>query len=213
VSERTELEYRVRVTGLEEATVQANAASRSAGQASTALQSVRTRGSSSLPVLMMSIRSLNATRLAVQQTTRAINELDPSAALYAFLNMIQVVGNLTALTRMLQDATGAASAAQAVLATLTGRWYLIPLAIAAGALVYSRVRSMEEGGPVRHTGVHYLHEGEYVVPTTQNIRGSTVQRIGPVFITFDREPREGLNRDRWLDHLGSHITSNIRRGG
>ena len=227
MTERVDLEYNVQVTGLEEAKVSANSAAESASQASAALNAAQVQGRSSLPTMIMAMRSANAARLAVSQTSRAITELNPTALMYGFLNMMQVVNNLTSLTRMLKDSTGAAASAQAVLAALTGNWWLIPVALAAGALVYSRVKSMQEGGEVSYTGLHYLHKGEYVLPRkqatslkpqarTENplIAHRTVsvnQHLGPVFITFEKQP-EPFERGEWLRDLGSHINEQLRRG-
>jgi len=207
MSDKLELEYEVSVTGLGEAAIAADSAARSADQASKAVTSAREESSNTLPMMIMSVRSLNATRLAVEQTSRAITELDPRAAMYGFLNMVQVVRNLSSLMVMLKNSTGAASAAQAILATLTGRWWIIPLALAAGAVVYSKIRSMQSGGPVQETGLYMLHRGEYVVPARH------VHTYGPIFISFQRQPREGLDLDEWLGRLGPRIVEHVRRGG
>jgi len=206
VSERVDLEYNVQVTGLGEAQASANSASESANQAAAALQNARAMSSGSLPTMLMTMRAVNATRLAITQTTRAITDLNPTALMYGFLNMIQVVRNLTQLTKMLRDSTGAAASAQAILAALTGNWWVIPLALAAGALVYSRIKSMQSGGPVTHTGLYLLHRGEHVVPAQQT-------RLGPIFVTFEKQPRSPLEVDRWLEELGPRLTERMRRGG
>lgn len=206
MSDRVDLEYNVQVTGLGEAQAAANSASESADQAAAALQNAQTMSSSSLPTMLMTMRAVNATRLAITQTTRAITDLNPTALMYGFLNMIQVVRNLTELTRMLRDSTGAAASAQAILAALTGNWWVIPLALAAGALVYSRIKSMQTGGPVTHTGLYVLHRGEYVVPAQQT-------RLGPIFVTFEKQPRSPIEVDQWLDELGPRLTEKMRRGG
>jgi hypothetical protein len=142
----------------------------------------------------------------VTQTSRAINDMNPMALLTSFMSMIHVVSNLTALTRRLRESTAAASAAHAILATLSGRWWLIPLAIAAGALVYSKIQSMQMGGPVNQTGLYLLHRGEYVVPASQT-------HLGPVFVTFERQPTGGLEVDQWLRELGPRLEEQMRRGG
>jgi len=206
MSDRIDLEYNVQVTGLDQAQASANSASESANQATAALQNAQAQSSSSLPTMLMTVRAVNATRLAIAQTSRAITDLNPTALMYGFLNMIQVVRNLTVLTRMLKDSTGAAAAAQSILATLTGNWWVIPLALAAGALVYSRIKSMQAGGPVTHTGLYLLHRGEHVVPTQQT-------RLGPVFVTFERQPRNPLEIDQWLRELGPRLAETMRRGG
>ncbi|MBN2335955.1 hypothetical protein JXL21_10395 [Candidatus Bathyarchaeota archaeon] len=206
MSDRVDLEYSVQVTGLEEAQASANSASESADQAAASLQNAQAMSSSSLPTMLMTVRSVNAMRLAVQQTSRAITDLNPTALMYGFLNMIQVVRNLTQLTKMLRESTGAAAAAQSILAALTGNWWVIPLALAAGALVYSRIKSMQSGGEVERTGLYLLHRGEHVLPAQQT-------RLGPIFITFDRQPSTPLETDAWLRELGPRLTETMRRGG
>ena len=219
MGERMELEYRVSVTGLSEATASAQSAGASAAQAAASMNAVQVQGSRTLPTMMMSVRAFNAARLAVEQTSRAITELDPRAAMYGFLNMIQVVRNLTSLMNMLKTSTGAASAAQAILATLTGRWWLIPLALAAGAVIYSKIKSMQVGGIIPETGPYLLHRGEEVVPAhrvyasrTENVTHRSSTSMGPIFITFERQPREGLDMDRWLRGLEPRLVEIARRG-
>ena len=206
MSDRVDLEYNVQVTGLDQAQASANSASESANQAAASLQNAQAMSSSSLPTMLMTIRAMNASRLAITQTSRAITDLNPTALMYGFLNMIQVVRNLTQLTKMLKESTGAAASAQAILAALTGNWWVIPLALAAGALVYSRVKSMQSGGPVPNTGLYVLHRGEYVVPAQQT-------RLGPIFVTFERQPRSPLEMDQWLSELGPRLEERMRRGG
>jgi hypothetical protein len=231
MAERMQLEYEVSVTGLGEAAIAAERASVSAKQADMALKGARSSTSNTLPVLLMGVRSINAARLAVEQTSKALTDLDLRAAMYGFLNMMQVVRNLNSLMIMLRESTGAASAAQAILATLTGRWWLIPLALAAGAVIYAQIRSMQEGGLVGETGLYLLHRGEEVVPfrevetrevietrrvyTTRNeyLVPRTVQSFGPIFVTFERQPREGPELDRWLRELGPRLVVEARRGG
>jgi len=231
MAERMQLEYEVSVTGLGEAAIAAENASASAKQADMALKGARSSASNTLPVMLMSVRSINAARLAVEQTSKALIDLDLRAAMYGFLNMMQVVRNLNSLMILLRDSTGAASAAQAILATLTGRWWLIPLALAAGAVIYAQIRSMQEGGLVEETGLYLLHRGEEVVPsryvemrevletrrvyTARNeyLAPRTVQSFGPIFVTFERQPREGPEMERWLREMGPKLVAETRRGG
>lgn len=201
-----QVEYRVTVTGLEEAAVAAEAAGRSAAQASNAVNGLQSGASRALPILTTSLKAVNSTRLAVEQTAKALATMNPEAALYALLNMASAVTSLSRLMRTLRESTAVASAAQAVLATLTGRWWLIPLALAAGALVYSRVQAMQSGGPVRETGLYVLHRGEYVVPAR------SVTSYGPIFVTFERQPREGADAEEWLRKLGPRVAEEARRG-
>lgn len=205
MSDKFDVEYNVKVTGLDEAKAAAETASSSANGAAAALTAAKNQGNSSLSTMMMSVRAANAARLAVTQTTKAITELNPVAAMYGFLNMIQVVRNLTSLTKMLKDATGSAAAAQAILATLTGKWWVVPMALAAGAMMYSAIKSMSTGGPVNRTGLYQLHKGEYVVPAQET-------RLGPIFITFDKQPSQ-LNRNRWMGGLGNRVNESMRRAG
>lgn len=215
MTEKVDLEYNVQITGLEEVQASANSAASSANHASKAIQSAQAQGNSSLPTMIMAIRSANAARLAISQTTRAITDLNPTALMYGFLNMMQVVNNLTSLTRMLKDSTGAAARAQAVLVTLTGNWWLIPVALAAGALVYSRIRSMQSGGEVTYTGLHLLHKGETVLPANRYSKEPTIfpikQHLGPIFITFDNQPKQD-EREDWIQKLGSTLSMQLRRG-
>ncbi|MCW4012856.1 MAG: hypothetical protein NWF07_07670 [Candidatus Bathyarchaeota archaeon] len=203
MSEHVGIEYRVTVTGLDTAQAAASASAESARQAGAALSNVQNQSSTTLPTLMMTVRTVNAARLAISQTSNAITELNPVALMYGFLNMIQVVNNLTSLTRILKDSTASASAAQAILASLTGNLYLIPMALAAGALVYSSIKSMQTGGPVNQTGLYLLHRGEYVVPANQT-------SIGPVYITFNRQPANHRT-SQWLDQLSTRIMGELRR--
>ena len=218
-SEHMDLEYRVTVSGLGEAAASAQSAGASAAQAAASLNAAQAQGSRTLPTMLMSVRAFNAARLAVEQTSRAITELDPRAALYGFLNMIQVVRNLTSLNNILKASTGAASAAQAILATLTGRWWLIPLALAAGAVIYSKIKSMQTGGIIPATGPYLLHRGEEVVPAhkvyatrTEHVTHRSSTSMGPIFITFEKQPREGLDMDRWLRGLEPRLVEIVRRG-
>jgi hypothetical protein len=201
-----QVEYRVTVTGLEEATAAAEAAGRSAAQASAAVGGLQSGASRALPVLTTSLRAVNSTRLAVEQTAKALATMNPEAVFYALLNMASAVTSIIRLMRTLRESTAVTSAAQAVLAALTGRWWLIPLALAAGALVYSRVQAMQSGGPVRETGLYLLHRGEYVLPTR------SVTSYGPIFVTFERQPREGADADEWLRRLGPRVAEEARRG-
>ena len=205
MSERLKLEYHVQVTGLGEASAAAQSAERSAKGASAAFTSARLEGGRTLPTVLMGVRAANAARLAVEQTGKAISELDPRSAINGFMNMLQVTRNLTSLMALLKESTGAASAAQAVLATLTGRWWLVPLALTAGAMVYSRLQSMHTGGMVAETGPYLLHKGEYVVPS-RNVRN-----FGPIFVSVREAPGSGLDRDVWLQSLGEQVERRTRR--
>lgn len=207
MAESLRLEYLVSVTGLDETAASLNSARGMALQAQSAVSRAKETTTQSLPVLITGVRSLNALRLAVEQASKAITTFDPRAALYSFLNMVQVVRNLTALTRMLKESTGAAAAAEAVLAALTGRWWLIPLAIAAGAAVYAHIRSMQQGGVVEETGLYLLHRGEAVVPS------SHTHNYGPIYITFEKQPQGVVDMEGVLQSLERRMAERMRRYG
>jgi heme/copper-type cytochrome/quinol oxidase subunit 2 len=165
------------------------------------------------------VRALTNARQAAEQANKAIRDLDPMMALYAFVNMVQTVQALTSLMKALKASTAAASAAQAILTTLAGAWWLIPLAIAAGALVYSRIQSMQAGGIVKETGLYLLHKKEEVVPdhrvystTHYSSYARTVQSFGPIYVSFEKQPEED-ERDAWMRGLEERLAQKIRRGG
>ena len=204
-----EIEFHVSVTGVAEAKAETDAAAISANQATVAMGNTAAQARNTIRPLIMTVRSVNAARLAIQQTSKAITELSPTALMYGFLNMIQVVYNLTSLMGYLKNATGAAASAQAILAVLTARWWLIPLALAAGALVYSRIQSFQAGGYIPETGVYVLHKGEYVVPS----RNIAYNSFGPIFVSL---PTAGLaaslDMREIVRTLGPEIVRKSRRG-
>ena len=51
-----------------------------------------------------------------------------------------------------------------------------------------------------------MTRNEYLVPRT-------VQSFGPIFVTFERQPREGPEMDRWIRELGPRLVVESRRGG
>ena len=59
MSDRIDVEYNVKVTGLEEAKVAADSASSSAASASNALRSAKDQGTSSLSTMLMTVRAAN----------------------------------------------------------------------------------------------------------------------------------------------------------
>jgi hypothetical protein len=220
MAEQAEIEYQVTVTGLGEASAAANSAATQAKQASASLETARSLGSQAIPILFSSVRALTNARQAAEQANKAIRDLDPMMALYAFVNMVQTVQALTSLMKALKTSTAAASAAQAILTTLAGAWWLIPLAIAAGALVYSRIQSMQAGGLIKDTGPYLLHRGEYIVPERQVLRTeriierspASVNRFGPIYVSFEKQPKED-ERDAWMRGLEERLAQKIRRGG
>jgi len=209
VSDRDEIEFHIRVTGITEAEAETAETAETAAQATQSLQNAQQAATDSIRPVISSVRALNAARLAVQQTARAIEELDPTYVLYAFLNMVQVVYNLVNLMRILQKSTASAASTQAALAALTGRWYLIPLALAAAGLVYSQLRSYQQGGLIPETGIYLLHKGEYVVPANQ----ITNQSFGPIFVSITQGGIQSLNMRELLDSIGPEIMRKVRRGG
>jgi len=105
------------------------------------------------------------------------------------------------------------------------------LALAAGALVYAKIKSMQEGGLVPETGPYLLHKGAHVIQArevemrevvetrriytgrTEYVAPRTIQSFGPIFVTFERQPREGPEMDRFLRELGPRLIAETRRGG
>ena len=216
------LTYKVQVIGLEAAKAQAESAAKSADQATKSLENAKKSSMSFYPTLFQIFGVVNNARQAVDQLLDGLKTMNPLLFLSAFINMMQVVNNLTHLMTILKTSTAGASAAQAVLAVLTGNWWIIPLALTAGALIYSQLRSYQTGGPIRETGIYTLHRGEYVIPSSQTGYGSMPHRgeyiipsqtsYGPFNITFEKQP-SGLDVDTFLRELGPRLARDIRRGG
>ncbi len=199
------LTYKVQVQGLETAKSQAESAAKSADQATKSLENAKKSSISFYPTLFQIFGVVNNARQAVDQLIDGLKTMNPLLFLSAFINMMQVVNNLTHLMTILKTSTAGASAAQAVLAVLTGNWWIIPLALTAGALIYNQLRSYQTGGPVRETGIYMLHRGEYIIPSNQ-------VSYGPFNVTFSRQP-SGLDVDTFLRELGPRMARDIRRGG
>lgn len=197
--------YNVLIVGLDTAKIQAESAAKSADQATKSIENAKKSSISFYPTLFQLFGVVNNARQAVDQLLDGLKTMNPLLFLSAFINMMQVVNNLTHLMTILQTSTAGASAAQAVLAVLTGNWWIIPLALTAGALIYSQLRSYQTGGPIRETGIYMLHRGEYVIPSSQT-------SYGPFNVTFSRQPT-GLDVDTFLRELGPRMARNIRRGG
>jgi hypothetical protein len=200
MSERS-LIYRVQVTGLDVARAAAESAASGAESARDSLNGLQSVGSQALPLLSSGLHTVNSVRLGVENLSRALVALNPESALHALISMVGAASSLSRVMLQLRESTAAASAAQATLSALSGNLYLIPFAIAAGALVYQSLRSMREGGSVGETGVYLLHKGEYVVPANR-------VSYGPIFVTF-----EGSGGDSALvDGIGPRLAERLRRG-
>ncbi len=197
--------YNVLIVGLDTAKTQAESAAKSADQATKSLENAKKSSISFYPTLFQLFGVVNNARQAVDQLLDGLKTMNPLLFLSAFINMMQVVNNLTHLMTILKTSTAGASAAQAVLAVLTGNWWIIPLALTAGALIYNQLRSYQTGGPVRETGIYMLHRGEYIIPSNQ-------VSYGPFNVTFSRQP-SGLDVDTFLRELGPRMARDIRRGG
>lgn len=119
--------------------------------------------------------------------------------------MVQVVRNLTSFLMMLTKVSWAANAAQAALAVLTQRWWLIPAALAAAGVMFAMAeRSRQFGGPIEETGWYYLHRGEYVVPRT------TVNRYGPFVLNVTERP---FDAEEYFRRWSREVTAKARRAG
>lgn len=201
MSERS-LIYRVQVTGLDVARAAAESAASGAESARESLGGLQSAGAQALPLLSSGLHTVNSVRLGVENLTRALATLNPESALHALIGMVGAASSLSRVMLQLRESTAAASAAQATLSALSGNLYLIPLAIAAGALVYQSLRSMHEGGSVGETGVYLLHKGEYVVPANR-------VSYGPIFVSFEGR---GGDSEALLAGIGPRIAERLRRG-
>jgi hypothetical protein len=200
----TSLNYTVAVTGLDQVKAQADSAAKSADLASNSVKGLQSQGVRTMPLVMNALQTVNSLRSSVDNVTKAMETMNPEAMIYALLSMISVATNLMQVMRLLRESTATAAAAQAVLNTLAGAWWLIPLAITAGILVAQSIRSMQTGGPVAETGVYLLHRGEYVVPANQ------VTSYGPIYVSLPAQPG-GLDVDDLLRALGPRLAGQIRR--
>ena len=196
--------YMVEVQGLEAAQSQADSAAKSADIATASLERVTTQGVKTLPLILNSLQTVNALKNSVESVTKAIQTMNPWLFLSAALNILSVVTNLMQVLRALGGAQAAAAAGQAVLATLSGQVYLIPLALAMGALVATSMKSFQIGGPVNETGVYMLHKGEYVIPANQ-------VSYGPIYVNFGGSPT-GNDVSRLVRDIGPALAERIRRG-
>ena len=203
MSDSVALVYRVQVTGLDVARAAAESASAGAEAASSSLHGLQYAGAQALPLLTSGLHTVNSMRMGVENLGRALATLNPEAALHALLNMASVASGLSRVMRQLRDSTAIASAAQATLSVLAGGLWLIPLAIAAGALVYQSLRSMQSGGSVGETGAYLLHRGEYVVPANR-------VSYGPIYVSL--EQGSNADPDALLRDIGPRIAERLRRG-
>jgi hypothetical protein len=196
--------YSIQVTGLDLVRAQTDSAARSAELATNSVRMLQGQGLRTMPLVMNALQTVNALRSSVDHATRAVETLNPEAMVYALLGMISVAQNLMQVMRLLRESTVTAAAAQAVLDTLAGAWWLIPLAITAGAMVASSVRSMRTGGEVGETGLYLLHRGEFVVPSSQ------VTSYGPFYVDLHSESR-GPDLDGLLREIGPRLAGQVRR--
>ena len=163
----TDLIYNVKTKGMPETKQAIDNVKNAANEAAKEQEKLDDVSRSTMSVSMTLVREVNASRLAIVQAHKAITELDPVAALYAFLNVFQVVSTMIPLMKTLRAVSTGAAVAQGVVATLSGMWWLIPLAIAAGAAILAFLqfsgRSMQRGGVVEEEGWYYLHRKEVVI--------------------------------------------------
>ncbi len=200
----TSLVYTVSVTGLDQVKAQADSAAKSADLASNSVRGLQGEGLRTMPLVMNALQTVNSLHSSVENATKALQTMNPEAMIYALLSMISVATNLMQIMRLLRESTATAAAAQAVLDTLIGAWWLIPLAITAGVMVASSVRSMQTGGLIHETGTYLLHRGEYVVPA------NNTANYGPFYVSFTGGP-QGLDVEGFLRELGPSLTRRIRR--
>ncbi len=199
------LVYNVQVLNLAEVQQQADRVARSADAASRSQRDLQLSTRQSLSLMANGLHIFTTTQHAIMSVQRALKESNPQNWVTAFLSLLSVAVNLTQVMRLLQRSTAAAASAQAIVSTLAGAWWLIPLALTAGALVYSAsMKSYQAGGPVNQTGVYLLHRGEYVVPANQT-------SYGPFYISFNRQP-SGADADSFMRELGPRLARSMRRG-
>jgi len=160
-----------------------------------------------LTILTLAVRDANALRLAVTQTSRAIRELNPAAAMYAFLNIIQVIRNTMSLLDLLRKKQQTAIFAQTLLQGLSGPpgWALIAGAVVTAGVVSAMVEgSLQRGGYISRAGRYYLHRGEVVVPSQR------INNFGPFTMIVNQLPDDPASAMRiWAVTRGQEL----RRGG
>jgi len=65
----------------------------------------------------------------------------------------------------------------------------------------------------REVEIHRTVETRRIYTTrTEHIAPRNIQSFGPIFITFEKAPREGLDLDRWMRELGPRLVAESRRG-
>lgn len=223
--------YFISVEGIEAATTSLNNAQRTANQASTAMNEVKATSEqvsrmveetnksqtqlqdvsrNTLSVGITLIREVNAARLAIVQAHRAITELNPIAALYAFLNIVQVANTLIPLMKSLLGVQKGVLAAEGAISVLSGQAWLIPVAIAGVAALLAAVemagRSRQRGGSIEETGIYLLHKGEYVIPS------SHVTNYGPFYVTFSGSSGR-FSKEDFIREYGEEVARRARRMG
>lgn len=198
------LVYNVQVLNLTQVQQQAEAAARSADLASRSQQELQLSTRQTLSLMVNGLQIFTTTQHAVASVQRALMEANPTAWVSALLSLLSVAANLVQVMHLLQRSTAAVAAAQAIIDTLAGAWWMIPLAIAAGAMIYSAsMKSYQAGGSVNQTGVYFLHKGEYVIPSNQ-------VSYGPFYVNFARQPSD-VDVDTFLGELGPKLARSMRR--
>jgi hypothetical protein len=234
--ESVTLQYNIQIVNVDQTIINLKQAERTASQTSKALTEAEQRTESSSRTILRGISVFTNLRQTVDYTIKGLKEADPMALLMAFMNLLQtlegvkrlqestlkmsivnafssgietVITSVKSLFTWLQS-TRAVQAAiagiQAMIATLSGQWWLVAAAIAAGVAVAAAARSMQMGGPVLATGVYLLHKGEYVVPA------ETVNRFGPIYVGFTGSPTS-FDGASILRQFGAEIARRARRSG
>ena len=163
-----------------------------------------------LSTLRAGIRDINAARLAVEQLARGIRTANPSAFIYALLNIIQVIATTAQLLRWLQTQAALTGSALAIVQFLQGPagWAVIAGAIVAAGTIYAAAsRSMQRGGLVEETGPYLLHRGELVVPAAQVANFTSFGPFTMVVNSAPSRPEDFMREWSWK------VASELRRGG
>jgi len=234
--ESVTLQYNIQVVNVDQTIINLKQAEKTASQTSKALTDTEKRTESTSRTILRGISIFTNLRQTVDYTVKALKEGDPMALLMAFMNLLQTleavkrlqestlkmnivnafssgietiitsVKNLFTWLQSTRAVQAAIAGIQAMIATLSGQWWLVAAAIAAGVAVAAAARSMQMGGPVLATGVYLLHKGEYVVPA------ETVNRFGPIYVSFAGSP-SGFDGATVLREFGADIARKARRMG
>ena len=247
--ESVTLQYNIQVVNVDQTIINLKQAERTASETSKTLTDTEKRTESTSRTILRGISIFTNLRQTVDYTIKGLREADPMALLMAFMNLLQTLEAIRKLqestlkmsivnafssgietiitsvknlfnwlqsTRVVQASI---AGIHAMIATLSGQWWLVAAAIAAGIAVAATARSMQIGGPILATGVYLLHKGEYIVPAETVNRVSnyyntsmTSTRFGPIYVSFTGSP-DRFDKATILSEFGAEIARKARRSG